>query len=278
MLHLPPNLVVVPVVALLLIYCGLPLAIWMTVKVKKAYPNRPVRADEVSSGPRAYFDQLHPALAALGFEHGGFFAPQGGADAQPYQALWINRRTGQTAIATAVHSTNPAMQVASSFKFSTHFANDTHVMTTNAEGFDVNPWPGLDILHASITRDPSELYQLHLWREAQLAPVNALRHLVAPGDEVEIFVPTNEDEQYGLRRQTSTGRFRTNGQGVNVLTLKGAFAAIWPQLPPMRTYYRSRERVRARRQLNAARANPVAPPVNPPITTEPLWKTVSLKR
>ena len=50
--------------------------------------------------------------------------------------------------------------------------------------------------------------------------------------------------------------------------LLGAFSIVWPMLPPMSFIYRAAERRRARAQLDAAMAQPPAPPVDVNITTE----------
>src|SRR5437762_12587186 len=85
-------------------------------------------------------------------------------------------------------------------KFSTIFADETNIMTINADGFDHNTWPGCDLLYAPAAADPAALYRLHLWREAHVGPANTPRYLEPPGHEGESFAPTPQQTEFGMRR------------------------------------------------------------------------------
>src|SRR5439155_5971754 len=150
----------------------------------------------------------------------------------------------------------------------TTFADGSQIQTANSDGFDVNPWPGLDFLHAALAAHPLTLYHLHRWREDIIAPPDKPRYLLPPGEEFRYFNPTPEETEFGMRRQISTGRFRRTESGANVPTLKGAFGLVWPMLPPMSFIYKAQERRRAKAQLDAAIAHPPALLVDPTVTYE----------
>jgi hypothetical protein len=255
---------------LLLLYVGVPLFVMYRLRITGPYPTAPVRIDTLPTEVQQYLREVAPPLEQWGFEYFGCFEPEGSRTVRPFVALWINRRTGQRAQANVLHGM--ANGVNRFLQFSTTFADGTAVMTANSGAFDFNRFPGLDFLHAPMARDPMTLYQLHLWRESRTGSTLP-RYLLPPGEEIRYFVPTPAETSRSMEDQLASWRFRRTSSGANAPTLLGAFALVWPVLPPLSFIFKALERRRGRAQLRAALTQPISPPSSVKVTHRSPYET-----
>src|SRR5687768_3566808 len=85
------------------VYVGVPLMTRFKLRLTGPTPVTPVAPQDVPEPARGFFDRCASALTPLGFDFAGYFLLQAGGQVRPFEALWINRATAQTAQANFLH-------------------------------------------------------------------------------------------------------------------------------------------------------------------------------
>jgi len=250
----------------LVLYVGTPILIRFSVKLNARGRIEPVDIANMPPEVYEYFGRTAPALGACGFGLAAYIrTPDMVPNVVSYVALWVNRTAGQMATAVAIYaSASGKTWVKCHTEFLTKVADGMAVLTNNAT--DLNSFrrvPMKDALHAEAVQVLEQLYRLHLSRESRLVPAAAPRYLPEEGQEISSFA---EGCEYDIRRQAKVGYLRETQPGLYRQTWVGAYMMTWGELPPVKHIRRAFVRARARRELQEAMRQPVAPPRNVAIT------------
>lgn len=219
--------------------------------------------EELSEESAEYFSATAPGFAEWGFELADYVRQRdavslGTVDQFGEIALWINPLGAQLGMATTIHTRakNVKPTVLRYIEFSTALADGSEVLTNNSRVLsNFMPVPAVHSLYAGTVRDVSELYRLHLSREARIVPPGAPRYVPAPGSEIaclpeSIPVSMLRQEKAGIyRRCREPGEFRP--------TPIGAFLMTWSLLPPLKQIRAFFMRRRERKEIKEARTQPL---------------------